>query len=178
MVEAFLEDRFKLKVHRETRQLPVYNLVVAKNGMKIKLADDQTPPSFDDQEEAPFDAAAPPPRGEAITRSIASGETVLIGTAIGISPNLSSRRPHALLPHGLTTLLSGTVGRPVIDKTNLKGLFDFRLQFTPDRLLSNPDALGISLFTAVEEQLGLKLESAKGPVEVIVIDSVAKPSEN
>jgi uncharacterized protein (TIGR03435 family) len=70
-------------------------------------------------------------------------------------------------------------GRPVVDKTGLKGLFDIELQFTPDTLGPGPsDACGPSLFTALEEQLGLKLESAEGNVEVVVIDSVTKPSEN
>ena len=178
MVQTLLEDRFKLKVHRETRQLPVYDLVVARDGVKMKRSEDQAPPNFDDQVDETFNLSAPPPRGEAFTTRSPSGETVLTGTAIGISPNLSTRRPHSLLPHGLTTLLSANISRAVIDKTNLKGLFDFRLQFTPDNLLGNPDASGGSIFTAVQEQLGLKLESSKGPIEVIVIDSVERPSEN
>ena len=87
-------------------------------------------------------------------------------------------------------VLSNQLGRPVIDKTDLKGLYDFKLQWTPE-LGQGPllpgapeappppaDASGPSIFTAVQEQLGLRLESAKDPVEVLVIDSVQKPTEN
>ena len=72
-------------------------------------------------------------------------------------------------------------GSLVVDKTGLKGLFDIQLQFTPDALSAGPppsDGCGPSLFTAIQEQLGLKLESAKAPVEVLVIDNAEKPSEN
>jgi len=85
----------------------------------------------------------------------------------------------------------GSVGGVVVDKTDLKGLFDFNVKFTPESGLSVPsisaagdhqpgaaDPLAPSLFTALQEELGLKLVSSKGPVEVLVIDSVTKPSEN
>jgi uncharacterized protein (TIGR03435 family) len=81
-------------------------------------------------------------------------------------------------------LLESQVGRRVEDKTELSGLFDIELRFTPEmngpQVTSPPssDLTGPSIFTAIQEQLGLKLESAKGPVEVIVIDSVERPSEN
>ena len=86
--------------------------------------------------------------------------------------------------------LSQQLGRPVIDKTGLKGLYDIKLQWTPEfgQGLAAPgspeptpppvDVSGPSIFTAIQEQLGLRLESAKGPVEVLVIDSVQKPTEN
>jgi uncharacterized protein (TIGR03435 family) len=66
----------------------------------------------------------------------------------------------------------------VIDKTNLKGLYDFRLQFTPEAFSGNTAGTGPSIFTALQEQLGLRLESTKGPVDVLVIDHVERPSEN
>jgi uncharacterized protein (TIGR03435 family) len=80
-------------------------------------------------------------------------------------------------------VLRGRVDRRIVDKTNLNGLYDIRLHFKPEALSASPDANpadpnGGLLFTAIEEQLGLKLESARGPVEVLVIDSVSKPSEN
>jgi len=83
----------------------------------------------------------------------------------------------------LTNMLSGPAGRPIIDKTNLSGTYDFVLKFAPVQNLTaggdpGAESAGPSLFTALEEQLGLKLESAKGPVEVLVIDSVSRPSEN
>ena len=87
-------------------------------------------------------------------------------------------------------MLSQQLGRTVIDKTDLKGLYDFKLQWTPEMgqgqlLPGGPepppppaDASGPSIFTAIQEQLGLRLESTKGPVEVVVIDSIQKPSDN
>jgi uncharacterized protein (TIGR03435 family) len=180
MVQSLLEDRFKLKVHRGTRELPIYNLVVARGGVKMKLSPDQTLPNFDGQPDVDdrFDPSVAPARGLMTTTYSPSHETVLWGTAIPISPNLAIQRPHALPPQSLTLLLWGYAGRPVIDKTNLKGLYDFRLQFTPERLPGNPDVSGPSIFTAIQEQLGLRLESTKGPVEVLVIDHVERPSEN
>jgi len=90
----------------------------------------------------------------------------------------------------LTRTLSSQLGRPVIDRTGLKGNYDFKLQWTPDPGQTGalpatgpdapppPDPNGPSIFTAVQEQLGLRLESQKGPVEMLVIDKVEKPSEN
>ena len=96
----------------------------------------------------------------------------------------------------LVQTLSGLLGRPVIDKTGLKGFYDMKLQWTPDAFTPAgvgpfgpggirspeppppPDPSAVSVFTAIEEQLGLKVDSAKGPVEVTIIDSVQKPSEN
>jgi uncharacterized protein (TIGR03435 family) len=181
MVQSLLEDRFQLKVHRETRQLPIYNLVVARSGAKMKLSKDQSLPHRDDQDDqpnAPFDPSAAPERGEIRVTYIPSGEVVLTGTAVPISPNPAIHRPHSLPSRSLITLLQGELGRPLIDKTNLKGLFDFRLQFARAALSANTDIPGASLFTAVQEQLGFRLDSARGPVEVLVIDSVQKPSEN
>ena len=77
----------------------------------------------------------------------------------------------------LIKFLSQTLDRPLIDKTNLTGLYDFKLQWSPELgPATSPDQPG--LFTAIQEQLGLKLQSAKDPVEVLVIDSVQKPTEN
>jgi uncharacterized protein (TIGR03435 family) len=175
MVQSLLEDRLQLKVRHEMRQMDVFNLVVANGGLRMKLSDDQTPPKADDEVDT-FDPAFPP-RGETSQTHTVSGETVLSGTAISISPSLAVRRPHALPPRSLLGLLRQS-GRLVVDKTNRKGFFDFRLHFVPEELLGNTDVSGPTIFTALQEQLGLKLESAKGAVEVLVIDSVQKPSEN
>jgi uncharacterized protein (TIGR03435 family) len=76
-------------------------------------------------------------------------------------------------------MLTFWVKRTVVDKTGFKGTFDVDLKWNPDEATANPTAdTAPSIFTALQEQLGLKLESAKGPVEVLVIDSVSKPSEN
>jgi uncharacterized protein (TIGR03435 family) len=82
-------------------------------------------------------------------------------------------------------MLSGQSGRKVVDRTNLEGLYDFDLTFTPDQMPTNlppevprPDPNGPSIFTALQEQLGLKLEPSTGPLESIVIEQAQKPSEN
>jgi len=88
--------------------------------------------------------------------------------------------------NNIVQTLSNLLGRTVVNKTGLKGLFDAKLTWTPDAALQGPagpdappvDPSGPSIFTAIQEQLGLKLDSAKGPVDVIVIDSVQRPSEN
>ena len=116
--------------------------------------------------------STPPPRGQTRTIANPAGGTLLLtvsGSAAPIAPDL-------------VNLLQGFARRPVVDKTGLKGLFDFRLQFvmeasaTPAIPASEPGAP--SFFTAVQEQLGLKLESAKSAVEVLVIDFAQKPSAN
>jgi bla regulator protein blaR1 len=179
MLQGLLEDRFKLKVHRETREVPVYELVVAKGGSKLKLSDDQTPP-------APL---PPPVLGLPVQRGAVPGPVGRIrgsqgrgnGTAYGSAAPLTV----------LTNTLSQFLGRTVNDKTGLTGLFDFDLKWTPgaeqvpgafgpNDLPPPPpaDASSPSIFTALQEQLGLRLESAKGSVDAIVVDSAEKPSEN
>lgn len=165
MVQSFLEDRFKLKAHRETRELPVYELTIAKSGAKVKLSDDQTPPAAilggGGQRGGPL------PRG---------------GIRLGRGDLEGQAQTMAIFATALGTLY---VDRPVVDKTGLKGLYDIRLQWTPDNGLAatvNPNAApaapGPTLFNALEEQLGLRLESAKAPLPVLVIDFVQKPTEN
>src|SRR5262249_18527505 len=143
-----LEDRFKLRSHQETRELSLYNLTVAKGGAKIKLSEDQTPP-------AALIAAGNGAHG------VGRGD-IRLGRS-----NLEARAQSIeLLAVALGTLYAD---RPVVDKTGLKGLYDIRLQWAP------PET---SLFNALEEQLGLKLEAGKGRMPVLVIDSIQKPSEN
>lgn len=144
-IRALLADRFQLKVHKETRELPVYGLVIAKNGAKIQATTD------DD-----------------VTRSslrIRRGDT-------GKSEMTGARQPLA----SLAKSLSDQVGRPVLDQTGLQGNYDFKITFAPDMAADATD--GPSIFTALQDQLGLRLDSQKGPVEVLVIDGVQKASEN
>ena len=140
MVQTLLTDRFHLAMHRETRQLPVYALVVAKNGPKLQ----------------PAAANAGYPK-------LKRGEFVI--------PKMSIAE--------LANLLVLDVKRPVKDETGLQGNFAFTLEWNPD-LRDTVDQPGArpSIFTALQEQLGLKLESTKGPVEVLVIDRAEKPTEN
>ena len=150
MLREVLADRFKLKFHRETSDLPIYELIVAKNGSKLRAAGPETK----DKE---------PRFGPSEGRLVASNQTM----------------------PALATVLTRSLRRRVLDRTNLKEHFDFVLQWTPDenqtpplRPGGPPDPNGPSIFTALQEQLGLELKSARGPVEVLVIDHVEKPSTN
>lgn len=140
MVQTLLADRCHMKVHREARELPVYDLVIAKGGLKMKEA----------------------PAGEG------DGETTRPGKIA------AQANPMESLVNGL----SGVVGRMIVDKTGLGDKkFDFNLQWTPDDQRGAADA-GPSIFTALEEQLGLKLVPDKGLVDVLVIDHIERPSPN
>jgi uncharacterized protein (TIGR03435 family) len=141
--QAMLKQRFQLELHRETRELPIYSLVVAKGGVK--------PDGL---------SATDGPR-----RGINAGKGTMLGEAATIAD--------------LVSKLSRLLDRPVVDHTGLQGNYDFKLQWTPDMESSVPEpSAGPSLFTAIQQQLGLRLEATKGPVEVLVIDRVERPSEN
>lgn len=165
MMRSLLADRFKLKLHSETRQVPVYALVVAKGGPKIKLAADQTSPDVN----GPSKPGAGPNHG-----AIKFGRGSMAGNAANFSL--------------LVRFLSQRLDRPVVDHTGLSGRYDFLLQWTPEvgeakvdpggNPLPGGDTTGPSIFSAIQEQLGLRLESTKGPVELLVIDSVEMPDEN
>src|SRR3984957_7657910 len=163
MLRPLLEDRFHLKVHQETKELPVYALLVGKNGPKLHEAkpNDTYPDGIKD------------PDGVARSGLIRMGPGGL--TAQGLP-----------MAH-IVRLLSQQLGRTVLDKTGLTGNYYLNLKWTPDTGPASmmgpdskptPDTSGPSIFTAIQEQLGLKLESRKGPVEVLVIDSAERPSAN
>jgi uncharacterized protein (TIGR03435 family) len=161
MFQSMLEERFRLKAHIEMRELPVYFLVIGKDGSKLKPSADQS--------------ATLPPGQRA--RSDVRGS--IGGT---VSATTRTMRANAVPMSRLVSSLIQQTGRLVIDKTNLQGLFDFDLQFSTAGLAGNaPPAAedpSPSLFTAVQEQLGLRLESTKEPCEVLVVESVQKPTEN
>lgn len=162
MLQMLLEDRFHLKVHRETRELPVYVLTVSKGGTKLQ----------------------PTKEGSCVP--------VDLNHANDRVPNFCGRmtgKPNGLHitddAYGMTMgeiagkFLSNRLDRPVIDKTGLAGLFDAHIEFARDMAVADAASDdGPSIFTAVQEQLGLKLSPDRGPVEVLVIDHVEKPSEN
>jgi uncharacterized protein (TIGR03435 family) len=174
MIQAMLEDRLKLKVHHETKEQPVYALLVAKAG-KLHEAQGECGPR-------PSTPPPPPEPGKLPTAPCGGFFMFpgrLSGQKVGIAQFIES--------------LSRFTGRIVLDKTNLTGKYDIDLQYTPDAgqfptppgggpaglpPLPQADPNGPSLFTALQEQLGLKLESQKGPVEMMVIDHVERPSEN
>ena len=180
-VRAMLEDRFQLRVHREKRELPVYILTIGKDGSKMKSVDAP----------APFNPALAPPIPPPGRRGAGSSFTPPPGM---IFRGLNNVIGSAIQTEQLASVLSSLVGRLVIDKTNLTGYFDIKMEFASpeapgNRALGNTarpagqqavavEPEGPSIFTALQEQLGLRLESAKAPVEVIVIDSIQRPSEN
>jgi uncharacterized protein (TIGR03435 family) len=170
MMRSLLEERFKLKAHRETRELPIYELVVARADRR--LGPEMRKPAADC--DAAIAAGIPPPRqpGEPPPCGLMGGPARTIAggaTMTQLAANLAVRSE-----------------RLVIDKTGLAGRFAFTLAWTPDRIPTEAPPPGIppidpngpSLFTALQEQLGLKLEATKGPVEVLVIDRVEHPTED
>jgi uncharacterized protein (TIGR03435 family) len=164
-LQTLLHDRFKLAVHRETKEMPIYELTVAKGGPKLE------PPNCIQRD---------------LRDPIAPGKTMTDYCGFG---GWSAGRYEATTG-GMTDLaggLSDLLERVVVDKTGITGMYHLHLTFTPDdstiRLPDLPGSPpppvdGPDIFTALQEQLGLKLESAKGPVEVLVIDHAEKPSEN
>ena len=150
MLGRLLEERFRLQYHWETKEAPIYDLVVSKAGKLRESESGECPP------DVPCGGLRNSP-GHTYGSKLTAGE--------------------------LAGSLSLFVGRLVLDKTALTGKYDVDLQWTPERVRlqsAEPpaDQNGPSIFTALQEQLGLKLESAKGPVKTLIIDHVERPPEN
>jgi uncharacterized protein (TIGR03435 family) len=177
MIRSLVEDRFQLRAHQETKELPVYDLVVARK-------DGRLGPGLIESKDGscmPFDPSNPAfPSEPGKPRPPMCGRSIVI-----------PRRMSAIsVPLGnLTSMLSMLLGRTVVEKTGLAGNFDINLEWTPDEAqamrvaqdappVAPSTGVAPSIFTAIQEQLGLKLEPAKGPVEILVIDHAEKPSEN
>jgi len=168
MLQALLVERFKLEFHRETQQLPVYELTRVSGKAKLQPTKEGSC--------TVYSLNAPSPSAAAARGATFCGYPHL--TQSGISRALDGK---GVSMSTLAGDLARTVRRSVIDKTGLTGTYDLHLEWTDAPLndIPNPDIPdGLSIFTAVTEQLGLKLESAKGPVEVIVIDRMERPSQN
>jgi len=171
MLQSLLADRFHLSIHRETKELPVYALVLARKDGKLG-------PKLTHSKEdgcTAYDPANPPARGATVC-----------GTRM-FNPSHGFLTIARLPIDSLTKTLSEVLGRTVIDKTGLTGNLDIHLEYTPDenqlaQFPSDPPTSappnGPSIFTALQDQLGLKLESQKGRVDILVIDRAEKPSEN
>jgi uncharacterized protein (TIGR03435 family) len=144
LVQSLLEDRFKLKLHRDVHNMPVYALVVGNKGGTIGP---QLHPSTVDCEKD---------RSKCRVRG---GTGVFAGASVTMDT--------------LATMLSGPAGRLVFDRTGLKGTFDVNLEWAEDATSDKP-----SIFAAVQEQLGLKLDLVREPVDVVVIDHVERPTED
>jgi uncharacterized protein (TIGR03435 family) len=154
MLQAVLNERFKMTIRRESKELPVYALVVAKGGSKL----------------TPGTAGNP--------------ERVELGVS---GAGMHQMRGQSVPLSTLARVLTGQAGRIVLDRTGIAGSFDYQLEWVPDPANmpmingAKPDGSkldGASIFTAVQEQLGLKLESTKGPVEILVIERAEKATEN
>lgn len=171
MLQTILEDRFGLKIHRETRQRAVYELVLGKGPQKLKPLQEGSC--------IPMVLGSPlpvVPEGQKICGSSVSprGSIDMLGATLSM----------------LATSLTRVLNRPVIDKTGSTGYFEMHLAFTPDDSAAAQPATADSvasasvppehprIFEAIQEQLGLRLVSAKGPVDVLVIDHIERPSEN
>jgi len=157
MLQALLEDRFRLMVHTESKDMPVYALTVAKGGIRLKASREA---------------------GNTESGGLTSSPRSLKGTGVSMAQ--------------LAAALSNIMQRPVVDQTGLPGIFDIRMEWTADQ--STPgfwapglgpgpggepqDAGGASIFTVIQEQLGLKLESTHGPVMILVVDYAERPSAN
>jgi uncharacterized protein (TIGR03435 family) len=151
MLQTLLADRFKLAVHRETKELDVYSLVVGKGGSKLQ--------------EAKEDEKTDTTQGRTQSGVQMTFQKMPIG--------------------GLVNAVANILGSPVLDKTGLKGFYDFKLEWTPDGFrkpgtdtLAQPVDAAPDLIGALQEQLGLKLEKKKGPGEVLVVDHAERASEN
>jgi len=162
MLQTLLADRFKLSIRRETKKLQIYALIVGKNGPRLQKAEDRECPDIVD--------------GDALSRGtlchflLSGPQTGWSGRTIGM--------------HDLADALTTRVNRPVVDKTEITGYFDIKTSpwslgaGEADGVRQAADTNDPSLFTVLEEQLGLRLESQKGPVEILVVDHAEKPSPN
>jgi uncharacterized protein (TIGR03435 family) len=142
MLQQVLAERFQMKAHMEPREMPAYDLVVAKGGAKLK---------------------GPGPNESGATQWGASdGDVHWTGAPLT----------------NLVWVLSNETGRPVVDKTGLTGRYSFTLEFAPSARAATDESGRPSVFTALEEQIGLKLVPSKEPVDVLVIDSIEPPAAN
>jgi uncharacterized protein (TIGR03435 family) len=176
MLQSLLEDRFQLKTHREMRELPVFTLVSNRGGFTLPAPRDgacvdspaDAAPEWTGSGRMAFPGELPPAKGRCGTAIVGLGQ--LRGGKIGMPE--------------LVRVLSMLLGRTVIDKTGFTALFDAQLDFVPDETTPamppppGSPVSGVSLAQALQQQLGLRLESAKGPVEVIVVDQAERPSAN
>jgi uncharacterized protein (TIGR03435 family) len=186
MMRSLLADRFKLAIHTETREVPVLAFVLLKPG--------KTGPQLQlHRTDAPCSTEAPPPSARGAQPdppTITGGLPALCGGIFGMPPSMPGRIRFAARNVTLAFVadsLSATanLGRPMLDQTGLTGTFDFSLEWSrevrgpaPPGVDFQPDTSGPGFADALREQLGIKLESQKGSVEVLVVDHIEHPSEN
>lgn len=169
MLQNFLAERFKFSYHREKKEVPGYSLVVAKNGPKFKESVPSSPPEDPDQ---PAPKPTPIKRGEDGYPVLPAGRESTMAVTYGYASQRFAGETMENLAMGLGFQLHA----PVADSTGLKEKYDFSLRWVMDRM---PDDAGPNLLRAVQEQLGLKLEPRKTPIDVLVVDHFEKaPTEN
>ena len=172
MLQQLLEERFQLKVHRETREVPVYALSVTKGGQRLQRATEGSciPPDYSSY---PWRQPLQPGKRYCDSRIGRTGSnTALIMEEATVD--------------SFSKLLSLVMDRPIIDKSGIAGKYSFRLEFATDKTTSggglpappSDEPPAASIFAVMEQQLGLKLEGARGPREFLVIDHVERPSAN
>ena len=177
LLQTLLEDRFQLAAHRETKEVPIYALVIGKGGPKLDESKDG------DCTAIPSEGMRPPGRGEKMPNYCGS---FMIGPR-SINASRTSMQQMAMS-------LSGIMGRTVVDKTGFQGTFNIHIEWMPDESTAGlagivgagvpgqplpvADGSGASIFTVLQEKMGLRLESQKGPVEILVVDRAEKPSDN
>jgi uncharacterized protein (TIGR03435 family) len=172
MLQRLLEERFQLKVHRETREVPTYALSVVKGGPKLQSATEGSciPPDYSSY---PWRQPLPPGKRYCDSRIGRKGSnTALIMEEATID--------------SFSKLLSLVMDRPIIDKSGIAGKYNFQLEFATDKTTSggglpappSDQPPAASIFAVMEQQLGLKLEGARGPREFLVIDHVERPAAN
>lgn len=209
VLRQILEERFALKVHRETRELPIYALVLARSdgrlGPNLTLTSPECSTMMNQRGNGP--AAGPDGRGGvAVSRGGPPPDGRGAPGRAGGPPPLDFDAPPVCGRRGggfgrlraggtsmddFATMISGTAQRVVVNKTGLTGYYDISLTYTPtnEQLPLGPpppgapppppiDPDGPTFFTAIQEQLGLKLDNQRGPVDVVVIDSIQQPTEN
>jgi len=172
MLRNLLETRFQMRSHRETKELPIYALVVANGGPKISPVVNDTAATAGASEQLAVIRSNEGKDGFPTVSLRAPG--LVIETRNGRARITAKDVPLTRL----ADMLTGQVGRPVFDRTGLAGNYSFDIYFTPEGT-SGGDSPEPSIFEAVREQLGLRLEGRKGPVEFLVIDHAEKvPTEN
>jgi uncharacterized protein (TIGR03435 family) len=180
MVAAMLADRFKLKAHRERRETPVYHLVMDRNDrrpgamLRVSTIDCEARRAAARRGAPPPPAPGPPPNPATVRPvcGVRQAPGRVAGDAVSMTQVASALAPFA--------------GRIVLDRTELGGYFDIDLEWTPDPAAARPDGApdasadraAPGLFTAVREQLGLRLEAATAPIEQVVIDAAERPAPN
>jgi uncharacterized protein (TIGR03435 family) len=180
MMRTLLAERFKLVLHNETKDVPIYTLVLARSDgklgpqLKVSTTDCVALAAAAGRDGQPPGPPAPPKPGEIPQCGLFGGPGTMAMGGLPLSQ--------------LANGLSGLVQRVVVDRTGLSGVYDLTITYTPDQSQRPPGALppgleppaldpnGPSIFTAVQEQLGLRLESTRGPVEIVVIDRVEPPT--